>query len=367
MSNTDSQAAVAIPHQQHSARIMVVDDDPVFRTVTRNFLEATGHQVTEAGDGLEALKLLSIKEPDLVLCDLAMPLLTGMEFTEEVRVEYPSLPVIVISATGDMADVAKALRMGVKDFLTKPIGDYKHLTESINVVLEESSSSCEQSDFVSRWFRIEESEEDGSQEEQELHWHLQYLQQNPNAARELLTALLPEKDSALGAWRSSYRLLQSANTLPLVFDYTWLMSGQMAFYLVDASSSDHGGVASTLLVRTLFDDYVRRLHHNSVDLKDLARNIEKGMQCSCAAYPVEAVFGVIDLSEGTISVLPAGLDCRWENSQAHFNISGSNRLGENCLSNFMTKDLAVLEGGKLSLSRVGSSSFSWEVKLALPS
>ncbi len=365
MSNTDSQAAVAIPHQQHSTKIMVVDDDPVFRTVTRNFLEATGHQVTEAGDGLEALKLLNIAQPDLVLCDLAMPLLTGMEFTEEVRVEYPSLPVIVISATGDMADVAKALRMGVKDFLTKPISDYKHLSESINVVLEESTHSCEQADFVSRWFRIDDSEDESSLEEKELHWHLQYLQQNPNAARELLTALLPEKDSALGAWRSSYRLLQSANTLPLVFDYTWLMSGQIAFYVVDASSSENGGLASTLLVRTLFDDYVRRLHHNSVDLKDLARNIEKGMQCSGAANPVEAVFGVIDLTEGNISILPAGLDCRWENSQAHYNISGSNRLGENCLSNFMTKDLPVFEGGKLSLSRVGSSSFSWEVKLAI--
>ncbi|GAL34756.1 response regulator [Vibrio maritimus] len=46
--------------------------------------------------------MLGEVQPDLVLCDLAMPLLTGMEFTEEVRVEYPSLPVIVISATGDM-------------------------------------------------------------------------------------------------------------------------------------------------------------------------------------------------------------------------------------------------------------------------
>ncbi len=362
MSKTDSQVAVAI-EQQHSARVMVVDDDPVFRSVTRKFLEAIGHQVVEAGDGLEALKMLGEVQPDLVLCDLAMPLLTGMEFTEEVRVEYPSLPVIVISATGDMGDVAKALRMGVKDFLTKPLSDYRYLAEAIEVVLEESSSAAEQSDFVSRWFRLDDDGSDSEQQEQELHWHLEYLQQNPNAARELLTALLPEKDSSLGAWRSSYRLLQSTTSLPLVFDYSWLMSGQLAFYLVDADSADQGGVASTLLVRTLFDDYVRRLQHNSVDLKGLARNLEKGMACAAGASTVEALFGTIDLAEGSVSILPAGLGCRWDNGQAQFNIAGGRRLGDNCLSNFMTKDLALQDAGKLTMSRVGSSSFSWDISL----
>lgn len=362
MSKTDSQVAVAI-EQQHSARVMVVDDDPIFRSVTRKFLEAIGHQVVEAGDGLEALKMLGEVQPDLVLCDLAMPLLTGMEFTEEVRVEYPSLPVIVISATGDMGDVAKALRMGVKDFLTKPLSDYRYLAEAIDVVIEENSSVGEQSDFVSRWFHLEDGEPGGSDEEKELHWHLEYLQQNPNAARELLTALLPEKDSALGAWRSSYRLLQSANSLPLVFDYTWLMSGQLAFYLVDADSAEDGGVASTLLVRTLFDDYVRRLQHNSVDLKGLARDIEKGMTCANGTGPVNALFGCIDLNDGSLSILPAGLNCRWENGQAHFNVAGGKKLGENCLGNFMTRDLALNDAGKLTLSQVGTSSFSWDIRL----
>ncbi|MFA0438646.1 two-component system response regulator [Vibrio sp. 10N.286.49.C2] len=364
MSKTNSQVAEVCTHQQSHAHIMVVDDDPVFRRVTRNYLEAIGHGVSEAQDGLEALKLLNSSRPDLVLCDLSMPLLTGMEFAEEVRMEYPSLPVIVISATGDMADVAKALRFGVKDFLTKPIVDYHHLNDAIDNVLQDNSTVDEQGDFLSRWFRLEEGEKPSSQDEQELHWHLQFLQENPNAARELLTALLPEKDCSLGAWRSSYRMLQSANTLPLVFDFSWLMSGQLAFYLVDASSSEEGGIASTLLVRALFDDYIRRVQHNSVDLKDLATNIEKGLECSAGAFPVDALFGVISLSERTLSILPAGLDCRWQNEEAHFQVAGGQRLGENCVRNFMTKDLPVHTSSKLSMNQVGTSSFSWDIRLS---
>ncbi|MCJ2375479.1 response regulator [Vibrio sp. ZSDZ34] len=359
MSRTDSQVAEAVGQQRGSAHIMVVDDDPIFRNVTRTYLEAIGHTVVEAADGVEGLKALNSSVPDVVLCDLAMPLLNGIEFVEEVGLEYPDLPLIVISATGDMSDIAKALRFGVKDFLSKPIRDYQHLEHSIGKVLDDNSMDVGEKDFIDRWFRLGEMESD---DEKELQWHLKFLEENPNAARELLNALLPEKDSRQGVWHCSYRLLQSADCMPLVFDYTWLMSGQLAFYLVDPSSSESGGIASTLLVRALFDDYVRRLHHNVVDLKQLADNVEKGLNCSSYARSVEAIFGVADLTEGTLSILPAGLNCRWESNDANYNISGAKRLGEGCIGNFMTKELSIDEDSKLTLSKVGTTNFCWDIK-----
>ncbi len=71
-----------------------------------------------------------------------------------------------------------------------------------------------QRDFASCWYCADR--QGSNPEEQELHWHLQYLKDNPNAAKELLEALLPEKDSQLGSWKCSYRLLQSAELMPLV-------------------------------------------------------------------------------------------------------------------------------------------------------
>lgn len=134
-------------------------------------------------------------------------------------------------------------------------------------------------------------------EDQELHWHLNYLQDNPSAAKDLLHALLPEKDTRQGSWRCSYRLLQSTEMMPLVFDYAWMMNGQFAFYLVDSSSSDNGGSATTLLVRALFHDYIRNRKDFNVDLKDIAEILEKGIRCSKCSTPVNALFGVADLAE----------------------------------------------------------------------
>ncbi|MDW6016502.1 response regulator [Vibrio plantisponsor] len=344
----------------HKKLIMLVDDDPIFRRITSGYLSAQGYDVMEAENGLDGLRKLRTVEPDLVLCDLSMPVLDGIEFVEEVSLEYPSLPLIVVSATDEMSDVAKALRYGIKDFLAKPIGNHAHLGCAIESTLEDSNNHIvDQRDFSSQWFRV-----DGGgdvPEEQELHWHLDFLRSNPNAARDLLHALLPENDTSQGVWKCSYRLLQSTDTMPLVFDYAWLMNGQFAFYLVDSATNDEENVASTLLVRALFHDYLRNLRSFSADLKDLADILEKGLECSPCAKPVSALFGLADLTDGTLSILPAGLDSQWSNGYMTQHISAGVNLGENCMKNFITKDLLIHGGCQLSLGKIGVSSFSLDI------
>ncbi len=362
MFKTHSQTAIVSEQEAANHRlIMLVDDDAIFRNVTNAYLESQGFAVIEAVNGLEALQQLRENQPDLVLCDLSMPLLDGIEFVEEVSLEYPSLPLIVVSGTVEMSDVAKALRFGIKDFLPKPIGNYTHLSQAIDNTLEDCDCHfSEQRDFSSQWFRVDDGGE--IPDEQELHWHLDYLQQTPNAARDLLHALLPDKDTSQGDWHCSYRLLQSTDVMPLVFDYRWLMNGQFAFYLVDSATQDSCGVGTTLLVRALFDDYLRNLKSFSADLKDMVGIIEKGIACSKCAGPVNALFGVADFASSTVAILPAGLESQWANGDAKQRIEAGNSLGNGSLKNFITRDLPLTTVGKMSVGCVGSSSFSLSIK-----
>lgn len=340
--------------------IMLVDDDPIFRRVTSGYLSAQGYKVVEAEDGLDGLQKLRSNEPDLVLCDLSMPVLNGIEFVEEVSLEYPSLPMIVVSATGEMSEVAKALRYGIKDFLPKPIGNHEYLRCAINSTLEDAAHHlCDQRDFASQWFRVDGGGE--MPEEQELHWHLEYLRENPNTAKELLQALLPENDTSQGIWKCSYRLLQTTDTMPLVFDYAWLMNGQLIFYIIDSSSDKELGVASTLLIRALFNDYLRNLRSLSADLKDLAGIFERGIECSEGGTPMSAVFGLADLTDASISLLPAGLACQWSNSQIMHAIAPGAKLGESCLKNFITKDLPIHNRCQIAVNALGASSFTFDI------
>ena len=339
--------------------VMLVDDDLIFRRLTTGFLESQGYRVIEAENGLDGLQQLRTEEPDVVLCDLSMPILDGIEFVEEVSLEYPSLPLIVVSATDEISDVAKALRFGIKDFLAKPISNHDHLARAIESTIDDTDNHlCDQRDFASQWFRVDSGD---IPEEQELHWHLRYLEENPSAAKDLLHALLPEIDTSQGDWKCSYRLLQSTEVMPLVFDYAWLMNGQFAFYLVDSDCEGEHGAATTLLIRALFHDYLRNLKCFNADLKDISSMLEEGMRCSNCSSPVNAIFGIADLSEGTLSVLPAGIDAQWSNASDTKHLSAGSRLGEGGSRNPIIKDLPILSTCHLSMSCLGSSSFSLDI------
>lgn len=336
--------------------IMLVDDDPVFRSMMATYLRQLNYEVAEAADGLEALKLLRQHVPDLMICDLNMPIMTGIELVEEVSWQFPMLPMIVVSATEDMADVAKVLRFGIKDFLTKPITRLEHFTSAIQSTLAESHANPSVvRDFSSQWFQLDHSGQ--IDQEKELYWHLNHLKDNVVTSRDLLQALQPERDTQQGGWKCSYLVLQPSEMMPLVFDYAWLMDGRFAFYLLDSSDGGDNGVGSALLVRALFNDFLRTRKRCHSDLKDLADAVEKGISCTQCSAPINALFGIADMVEGSISILPAGLKSRWTHAGGAQVIEKGIKLGEGCTGNFMTSDLPMKQGGELVLSEIGVRSF----------
>jgi len=341
--------------------IMLVDDDPVFRRFTSVVLEKEGYFVIEAEHGLDGLQKLRVEVPDLLICDILMPILNGIEFAEEVSWEYPDIPMIVVSATDDMSDVARALRFGIKDFLTKPIAAPKHLLSAISNILEDENKYMSTSrDFASQWFRIGDQGE--IPEEKELYWHLDYLKDNPSAARDLLTALLPDRDTEQGEWMCSYNMLQSSENMPLVFDYAWLIDGQFVFYLLDSTAVEGCGVATSLLVRALFNDSLRRQDLSKDRLIDFVEYLERGFECLERVSDVGAIVGIADMVDGTVSILPAGLEAVWTEQNRNAHIEAGNRLGDGATKNTLVENLSILSGGKLTMSNIGVSHFSLEIK-----
>jgi DNA-binding response OmpR family regulator len=101
--------------------ILIVDDEPNVRLVLRTTLESTGYQVLEAGDGATALELASSPGCDLVLLDLLMPRMDGMETLRRLRALGNATPVVILTAHGSIPDAVMAMKLGAIDFLTKPI------------------------------------------------------------------------------------------------------------------------------------------------------------------------------------------------------------------------------------------------------
>ena len=103
-----------------SHRLLIVDDEPDLRWVLRGLFADEGFEVDEAADGVEALAAIGRAEPDVVLSDMRMPRLPGLELLRTVRKQMPDLPVILLSAVEDLATAVDAIKEGAFDYQAKP-------------------------------------------------------------------------------------------------------------------------------------------------------------------------------------------------------------------------------------------------------
>ena len=100
-------------------RILVVDDDERIVNFLRSKLKATGYKVFTAGNGIEGLEQTQAQEPDLIVLDLLMPKMDGLDMLKVLR-SFSSVPVIMLTAKGADADRIKGLQLGADDYLPKP-------------------------------------------------------------------------------------------------------------------------------------------------------------------------------------------------------------------------------------------------------
>jgi signal transduction histidine kinase len=116
--------------------ILTIDDDQAVRESLANFLEDFGYAVLQAEDGERGLEVFAAGSPDLILVDLRMPRMDGLQVLAKVREISPQTPIMVVSGAGDIRDVVEALRRGAWDYLVKPIQDMNILLHSVETCLE---------------------------------------------------------------------------------------------------------------------------------------------------------------------------------------------------------------------------------------
>ena len=114
--------------------ILVVDDESRIRAIIRKYAEFEGHQVTEAGDGMEAVLLCRRNNYDLIIMDIMMPELDGFSACREIR-KTSQTPIIILSARGEEYDRINGFEVGIDDYVTKPFSP-KELMLRIDAIMK---------------------------------------------------------------------------------------------------------------------------------------------------------------------------------------------------------------------------------------
>lgn len=117
-------------------RIILADDEMMVRENLAIYLEDCGYLIKTATDGKEALDLFHQERPDVIITDISLPRMSGLELIRAIKSIAPQVPVIVCSGLGDMTDAIAALRLGIWDYLVKPMNDLSVVHQSIQKALE---------------------------------------------------------------------------------------------------------------------------------------------------------------------------------------------------------------------------------------
>jgi DNA-binding response OmpR family regulator len=121
-----------------ASRVLIVEDDPNVAEVVARYLEREGYQVATAADGAEGLKMALSDLPDLVVLDLMLPSVGGLEVCRRLR-EVAPVPVIMLTARGEEADRIAGLELGADDYVAKPFSP-RELTARVRAVLRRATS-----------------------------------------------------------------------------------------------------------------------------------------------------------------------------------------------------------------------------------
>ena len=121
-------------------RVLVVDDDRTVSDVVCRYLEHAGYEVDHAGDGAAALAAVARRPPQLVVLDLMLPKIDGLQVCRRLRARPEGVPIIMLTALGDEADRVLGLQLGADDYLTKPFSP-RELVLRVGSVLRRATAA----------------------------------------------------------------------------------------------------------------------------------------------------------------------------------------------------------------------------------
>lgn len=137
------------------ATILIIDDEKSIRTTLSDILSYEGYKIEEAADGLEGINLFKKKTFDVVLCDIKMPKVDGMEFLEQAVEVNPDVPIIMVSGHGNIDNAVEAVKKGAFDFISKP-PDLNRILITIRNALDKTSLVAETKTLRKKVFRTQE-------------------------------------------------------------------------------------------------------------------------------------------------------------------------------------------------------------------
>lgn len=227
------------------AKILTIEDEPPIRDGIVAYLEDSGFTMLEANDGPSGIEIFRHEHPDVVLCDLRLPGMDGLEVLSTITAESPETPVIVVSGVSLLDYAVQALKRGAWDYVTKPIHDMAVLESAVRRVIEHADLLRQNREYREHLEALN----------RELTQTLKQLQEDEEAGRRIQFQLLPEDNRSFGNYTFRRRLYPSMYLSGDFVDYFTIDDRHIGFYIADVSGHGAASAFVTVMLNTLVVQY----------------------------------------------------------------------------------------------------------------
>lgn len=280
---------------QPEVQLLTVEDDDLLRGSIVRLLEACGYRMHQAGDGASALEVFARVRPDVVLCDLRLPDMSGHDVIAAIHERSPETPVIVVSGAEQMDDAILALREGAWDFISKPVLDIDLLDGTVRRALEHLALSREN----------QQQRQHLEVLNRELSRALVQLRDEVQAGHKVQLKLLPEDGVTLAGHRFERRLFPSAYLSGDFVDYFALGERHAGFYMADVSGHGAASAFVTVMLKSLMSQYIgehaRIGEPTLLRPADTLQRLDADLRRLQVDRHVGMVYGTIDAEAGTLT------------------------------------------------------------------
>lgn len=231
--------------------VLVIDDDKVVREKIAGHLSHGGYRTVLAASSDEGIDAYHSSCPSLVICDINMPDKKGFDTLKTIFEQSPSQPIIILSDVGNTEDVIRAMRLGVSDYLIKPLGDMEMLSISIENSLNRARLIEENTRYRKNLEEINE----------ELEEKVEIFQMDQQAGRHVQMSMLPTPPQDINDYHFDHRVIPSLFLSGDSVDYKPVSKSKVMFYIGDVSGHGSSSAFITVLLRFRIDqmrrEYIR--------------------------------------------------------------------------------------------------------------
>lgn len=274
--------------------LLIIDDDANVRKSVVAYMEDSGFTVLEAENGQQGLAIYEEKSPDLIICDLRMPVLGGLSVLKSVASDTLKTPVIVVSGAGVMSDVVEALRLGASDYFIKPVQDLELLEMAVRRSLEQARLRQENKQYR---HELELANLD-------LKTNLSVLQQDQQAGRYVQLKMLPETPKIINGYEFCHKIIPSLYLSGDFVEYVTVGANHITFFMADVSGHGASSAFVTVLLKNLAARLRSRYTHTGEDtILSPAKILDKAnkelLSLDLGKY-VTMLVGVLDTQNNTL-------------------------------------------------------------------